>query len=207
MKRVSHFRHLSAVLAAAVLGLNAAAADNYPASDPPLPKLTEPGQTQDPSVYRDRREALMKEMGEGVAVIFAQGKDDGDGYRQSSDFFYLTGVHEARAALVLAPKERTYREFLVLPARDPEAERWTGERESIGEGLRKKYGFEKIYRSGLLDRLLVGLCARSPVCWQLALANHEYDEKSLDLEAYGKISAQLHGVSTKVKPYAIAKIR
>ncbi len=207
MRRVPHFQFLSALLAVVVLGRYAFAADRYPASDPPLPKLTEPGQTQEPSVYRDRRTALMKEMGEGVAVIFAQGQDDGDGYRQSSDFFYLTGVHEAGAALVLAPKERTYREFLLLPARDPEAERWTGERASIGEALRQKYGFAKIYRSSSLDHLLLGLCTRSPVCWQLALANRETGEKPLDLAAYGKISAQLTGVAIKAKPFAIAKLR
>jgi Xaa-Pro aminopeptidase len=149
----------------------------------------------------------MKEMGDGVAVIFSQGKEDGDGYRQSSDFYYLTGVQEADAALVLAPKERTYREFLLLPSRDPEAERWTGERESIGAALREEYGFEKIYRKGRLEGMLVGLCSRSPVCWQLAIANQEYEEQALDLQVYGKISGHLAGVSTKANPYAIARMR
>ena len=120
------------------------------ASDPPLPALTEPGQVLAPAVYRARREALMKAMGEGVAVVFGQGVEDGDGYRPNSDFFYLTGVLEENAILVLAPRERTYREFLLLPSRDPEAERWTGERESIGAELRAKYGFEKIHRTGRL---------------------------------------------------------
>src|SRR5947209_8441820 len=104
----------------ALMPFPVSAAESYPATDPPLPKLIEPSQTEDPSVYRARREALMKEMGEGIAVIFADGQEDGDGYRQGSDFFYLTGVNEAGAVLVLAPKERTYREFLFLPSRDPE---------------------------------------------------------------------------------------
>src|SRR5216110_2457777 len=141
----------------ALVVVSACAADNFPASDPTLPKLSEPGQTQDPSVYRARREALMKAMGEGVAVIYAEGMEDGDGYRQSADFFYLTGVHEEKAILVLAPRERTYREFLLLSNRDPEAERWTGEREPLGAALRKKYGFEKIARAGGLTRLVLDL--------------------------------------------------
>src|SRR5437016_6992928 len=70
----------------------APAAEIYPPTDPPLPTLIEPGQTEEPSVYRARRDALMKEIGEGVAVIFAKGHEDGDGFRQSSDFFFLTGV-------------------------------------------------------------------------------------------------------------------
>jgi Xaa-Pro aminopeptidase len=207
MNRIPRLRVLPALLAATLLSLQLHGADSYPASDPPLPKLIEPSQTQEPAVYRARREALMKEMGEGVAVIFAQGKEDGDGYRQGSDFFYLTGVTEEGAALVLAPKERTYREFLLLPSRDPEAERWTGERESIGGDLRAKYGFEKIYRKGRLEDMVVGFCARSPVCWQLSLANREQEETSLDLELYGKVSKRLAGVSTHAKPYAIAKMR
>src|SRR5580765_7882653 len=120
----------SSLLALAMVAIcdGTRAADEYPASDPPLPALSEPSQAESPQVYQERRKALMKEMGEGVAAIFAQGEEDGDGFRQSSDFFYLTGVTEAGAVLLLAPKERTYREYLFLPSRDPEAERWTGER-------------------------------------------------------------------------------
>src|SRR5262245_50716983 len=143
---------VSAVLTATALG-----GESYPPTDSPLPKLIEPSQTDDPPVYRARRAEVMKGMEEGVAVFFAEGREDGDGFRQSSDFFYLTGVSEEGAILVLAPKERTYREFLLLPSRDPEAERWTGERDAIGGALRRKYGFEKIYRNGWIMHIVLGL--------------------------------------------------
>src|SRR6185436_13030321 len=156
----------------------APAAESYPPTDPPLPALIEPGQTEEPSVYRARRDALMKEIGEGVAVLFAKGREDGDGYRQSSDFFFLTGVNEPDAVLVLAPKERTYREFLLLPSRDPEAERWTGERDSIGMALRKKSGFEKIFRTGRLMGLVMDLVARSPILWQISMAESGDEQKA-----------------------------
>lgn len=185
----------------------ARAAETYPASDPPLPKIIEPSQTQEPGVYRARREALMKEMSEGVAVIYSDGSEDGDGFRQSSDFYYLTGVSEAGAVLVLAPKERTFREFLLLPSRDPEAERWTGERESIGAALRNKYGFEKIFRAGRLAGLVRELAARSPVLWQVSFPEGGGDKKPADLELYGKISSQLAGVSTRPLPYTLARMR
>src|SRR6266704_6691480 len=148
-----------------VLSSHTRAAENYPATDPPLPNLIEPAQTEEPSVYRERRAALMDRMKEGVAVVYAEGEEDGDGYRQSSDFLYLTGVQEQGAILVLAPKERTYREFLLLPSRDPEAERWTGEREPLGAALRQKYGFEKISRAGGLMQFALTLAERSPVLW------------------------------------------
>jgi Xaa-Pro aminopeptidase len=169
-----------------------------PESDPPLPSLTVPGQVLAPAVYRARREALMKAMGEGVAVVFGQGSEDGDGYRPNSDFFYLTGVLEENAILVLAPKERTYREFLLLPSRDPEAERWTGERESIGAELREKYGFEKIHRTGRLSKLVLELTGRSPVLWQVVRPGTEYSsEKPRDLEFYREIGEKLPGVSIR----------
>jgi Xaa-Pro aminopeptidase len=200
-------RALPTVLAFSLAQLHLLAAEPYPATDPPLPGLIEPSQAQEPSAYRPRREALMKEMGEGIAVIYAQGEEDGDGYRQSSDFFYLTGVAERGAVLVLAPKERTYREFLLLPSRDPEAERWTGEREPIGAALRQKYGFEKIQRTGGLTRLVYDLAKRSPVLWQVSLPGMEGEMKTLDLELYGKISSKLAGASTRALPHTLARMR
>ncbi|HWY75935.1 MAG TPA: Xaa-Pro peptidase family protein [Verrucomicrobiae bacterium] len=178
----------------------------FPPTDPPLPSLSEPAQMEDPSVYKARREALMKEMGEGVAVIFAAGREDGDGYRQGSDFLYLTGVNEEGASLVLAPKERTYREFLLLPSRDPEAERWTGERDSIGGALRKKYGFEKIYRSGRLEGLVFDLARRSPTFWQVSMPEPG-EAKPADLEIYSRVSSKLTGISTKSLPFTLARMR
>lgn len=175
-------------------------------ADPTMPALIEPGQTQSPAVYAARREALMKAMGEGVAVVYAEGEDDAAGYRQSSDFFYLTGVEEKGAVLVLAPKERTYREFLFLPSRDPEAERWTGERDAISPALRAKYGFQKIYRNGSLLGSLLDLAGRSPALWQVTRPSASND-KPKDLELYAKIQQRIPGVSTKTLGWTLAKMR
>ena len=179
-----------------------------PASDPPLPTLIEPEQVLAPGVYRARREALMKEMGEGVAVIYGQGAEDGDGYRPNSDFFYLTGVVDENAILVLAPKERTYREFLLLVNRDPEAERWTGEREPLGAALREKYGFRKISRTSRLMTLMLDLAGRSPVLWQVSRPGTEYaSDKPRDLELYGKVGKQLPGVSVRSLGWSLDRMR
>ena len=185
----------------AAIGPTASPAD----ADPPLPVLTEPAQTEATGVYAARRAALMKEMGEGIAVVYADGKEDGDGYRQGSDFFYLTGVLEEGAVLVLAPKERTYREFLLLPNRDPEAERWTGARESIGASLRARYGFEKIYRTSRLLDLMLDLAGRSPVLWQVMRPSAT--EKPQDLELYGQVASRLPGVSTRTLGSTLARMR
>jgi len=181
-----------------------------PAADPPpLPALSEPGQTQAPTVYAERRRALMDAMGEGVAVVYSEGEEDGFGYRPSGDFFYLTGVEDAGAVLVLAPKERTYREFLFLKSRDPEAERWTGEREPLGAALRKKYGFERIFRdrnNGLLS-LVVNLATRSPTLWQVVRPTFDDDAKAKDLELYSKVGDKVPGMKVKSLGWTLATLR
>jgi len=180
-----------------------------PAADPPLPVLTEPAQTQALSVYAERRRALMDAMGEGVAVIHSEGQEDAFGYRQSGDFFYLTGIEDEDAVLVLAPKERTYKEFLFLKTRDPEWERWVGERAPLGEALRKRYGFEKIYRdrnSGLLG-LTMSLARRSPTLWQVVLPDPASDSKPKDLELYGKVADRVPGVTVKTLDWTLAQMR
>jgi Xaa-Pro aminopeptidase len=197
----------SAAFATSSFGQNSSGAEQYPSSDPPLPALSEPTQAELPQVYEERRKALMKEMGEGVAAIFAEGQEDGDGYRQSSDFFYLTGVVEPGAVLLLAPRERTYREFLFLPNRDPEAERWTGEREPLGAALRKKYGFEKIYRISYLQRFALEFASRSPIFCQVMNPPENQKSKPADLELYGQISAKLSGISTRPRTFALARMR
>ena len=144
-------------------------------------------------------------MGEGVAVVFAEGSEDGDGYRQGSDFYYLTGVVEPGAVLVLAPKERTYKEFLLLANRDPEAERWTGERESLGANLRARYGFEKISRTSRLQQLMLDLATRSPVLWQVSRPSPE--ARPADLELYSHVTARVPGVAVRTLGFTLSRMR
>ena len=193
---------LLAALCVCTLGLVTA----VHAADPPVPAVSEPNQTQATSVYAARRAALMKAMGDGVAAVYADGEEDYAGYRQSGDFFYLTGVQEKGAVLVLAPKERTYKEFLFLPSRDTEAERWTGEREPIAAALRAKYGFDKIMRTGSLMNTLIGVASRSPTFWQVVQPSGD-EGKPKDLEIYGKVQGKLPGVSTKTLRWTLAQMR
>ncbi len=109
------------------------------------------------SVYRERRDRVMKEMGGGIAVLYARGEEDRDGYRQDSDFYYLTGIDDPESVLVLAPEQRRYRHQLYLAPRDPEAERWTGERAPLSHALLEETGFDLIRRTPSLGRQLIGL--------------------------------------------------
>ena len=100
------------------------------------------------SVYRERRERVMKELGGCAAAIASTGEVTGivQEFRQDDDFFWLTGVSEPGAWLVLMPKAKYNRQILYLRSRDPEAERWTGPREPLSPALKDKYGVDAVHR-------------------------------------------------------------
>src|ERR1700759_4906832 len=73
-------------------------------------------------VYRDRRERVMREIDGCATAISAQGRT-GIGpvadFRQDDPFFWLTGINEPDAWLILQPKSKTLRTLLYLRPRDP----------------------------------------------------------------------------------------
>lgn len=80
--------------------------------------------------YRARREALAAKTNGGLVLLFADtSREDRD-----DNFYYLTGLENPGAALLIAPamaavegvSARPYTEILYLPARNPLQERWTG---------------------------------------------------------------------------------
>jgi Xaa-Pro aminopeptidase len=100
------------------------------------------------SVYRERRDRLIKALDGCMAVIGSQGEVSGitEDYRQDADFYWLTGINEPGAFLVFAPKAPFNKVTLFLKARDPEAERWTGPREPISPELKERYGVDQVRR-------------------------------------------------------------
>lgn len=149
-----------------------------------------------PQVYRERRQRLMAGMKSGVAVLLSAGSVDQTAAvaAQDSDFSYLTGIQdEAGAALVLAPTERTHREFLFLASRDPEVERYEGVRLPLDQSLRDRTGFERLGRSNRLGRTVVDLASRSGELHYLGpLADPEAPVPPV-LDLYGKVAARVPG--------------
>ena len=191
-----------------------------------LPALTHAGQVDDrlygspagtrpfgPEVYRERRQRLMQQMKGGIAVIYGAATLDtsnpvaGMG-RQISDFAYLTGiVDEPGAALILAPAERRFKEVLFLPNRNPEMERWEGERLPLGGALRERTGFEKVMRSGALGGTAVAMASRSKTLNYLGPLVGPDSPAPRELDLYGKIAARVPGTSISDQSGLIAAMR
>lgn len=147
----------------------------------------------DRSMFKARRAALLDSLGDGTAILYSKGTDDETGYRADGDFWYLTGLDEPGAILVLSP-EAIDKEVLLLPPRDIEAERWTGERPALSESLRTAWGFNRIYRTGSLDGVVVTCMKHSPKLHMISRLVGPSRDVPADLEYYKEVSARIPGV-------------
>ena len=103
----------------------------------------------DMSSYEERREAFVKAMGEGVAIIPAapqstRSNDVEYRYRQDNDLLYLTGFPEPNCLCVLSPQHEEERFILFVQPRDREKETWTGKRYGV-DGAREVFGADAAY--------------------------------------------------------------
>ena len=101
---------------------------------------------QPKEVYRARRKRLLEKVGGGSVVLWGAGDDRGYGdvgtFRQSSGFFYVTGVELPNAVMVLRPGEGG--DLLFLPPRNPNVEQWTGPKWGPGEDAAEELGFDEV---------------------------------------------------------------
>ena len=77
-------------------------------------------------------------------------------YRQDSDFWYLSGLPEPEAVLVLVPGRKHGETILFCRERDPEREGWDGPRAGQ-EGAVERFGMDDAYPIEDLDEILPGL--------------------------------------------------
>ena len=120
------------------LGFIAALAGETPVPAPPTPAF-----------FTAHRAAFLSKLPEGsIAVIHSApvGSDEVDVlYRQSSDFWYLTGLTEPDAVAVLRPGAAAGERYvLFVRPRDFSQEQWTGWRTGV-EGAKKDFGADRAY--------------------------------------------------------------
>lgn len=114
-----------------------------------------------PEEHRLRRMALQKSLPDGVVVLFGGSEGAGGGragFRQESNFFYLTGWREPGAVMLLAPGA----EVLFLPKPDARTLIYDGPRLSADDpNARELTGFQTVLpRSRLESEVLRALEAQ-----------------------------------------------
>lgn len=121
-----------------------------------------------PQVFQARRARLMHKLPNHSAALIpgaslvTRSRDSEYPFRQDSDFYYLTGMTEPDALLVLLPDDSDQggRCVMFCQDRDPTMEAWTGRRLGA-EGVVREHGIEQAFenaeREEQLKTLLSGL--------------------------------------------------
>ncbi|HKB16163.1 MAG TPA: aminopeptidase P N-terminal domain-containing protein, partial [Planctomycetota bacterium] len=112
--------------------------------------------------HEGRRKALAKAVGEGTILL--QGAEDTRNYlefRQSNDFWYLTGVETPAAALAIQTKDG--RATLFLPPADPLREQWEGPDLSVGKEAAEVTGIEDVRDVAEFEEFVGRLKGKGPL--------------------------------------------
>lgn len=109
-------------------------------------------------IYAARRAALVERTGAATVVIASapvavRNGDVEHEYRQSSDFYYLTGFDEPESVCVLSPGHAEHDFVLFVRPRDRAKETWTGRRAGV-EGAVENFGADAAYPISELDKWL-----------------------------------------------------
>lgn len=113
-----------------------------------------------------RRKALMDQIGDhAILVLYAAeprnyAKDVDWPFRQENDFFYLTGLTQPGATLVLAPAAGKMREMVFTPRPVPTRETWTGHMITVAEA-RETSGIQDVFEAAQLNSLLSTVIPRA----------------------------------------------
>ena len=110
------------------------------------------------STYAARRQAFLKQMGDGLAIFPAaptsiRSQDVEYRYRQNNDLYYLTGFPEPESLCLLSPNHDKEQFILFVRPRDKEKETWTGKRFGV-EGAQEFFGVDAAYTIEQLDEVL-----------------------------------------------------
>lgn len=147
------------------LALSKAKPANATSSKTALPELLPQPAAISAAEYRQRRHTLLAQLPDNAAVVLpgaglvTRSRDSEFAFRQNSDFYYLTGINEPDALLVLLPGRDEGASVVFCQDRDPTMEAWTGRRLGA-EGVVAEHGvdqaFENTDRDAYLSDLLAG---------------------------------------------------
>ena len=143
--------------------------------------------------YSTRRNALLKQIGDGVAIIptapeRVRNRDSHHPYRFDSYFWYLSGFPEPDAVIVLSGG-RTKKSILFCREKNEEREVWDGFRYGP-DAARDAFGFDEAYPFGVFEQMLPDLIANHKTIWHALGHDPAWD---------AKIVAALNAVRAQVR--------
>jgi Xaa-Pro aminopeptidase len=135
-------------------------------------------------IYAKRRKQLMQMMHDNSVAILpsaptlVRNRDVEHGFRQDSDFQYLSGFNEPESVIVLIPGRKQGEFVMFCRDRDPLKETWDGRRHGP-EGAVEQFGADDAYPIDHLEDILPGLMEdRESVYYTIGL-NPSFDKHVL----------------------------
>ncbi len=135
--------------------------------------------------YQARRRKLARRLpANSVALIPAASEviRNGDGhyrFRQSSDFYYLTGFNEPEALLVINSSRPSGTSVLFNRPHNPSEEQWTGKR--LGQADAPSYlGVDAAYSLEKLEETLPTLLSGKEAIYYPIAQNNDWDKRIVD---------------------------
>ncbi|MEE2886725.1 MAG: aminopeptidase P N-terminal domain-containing protein, partial [Planctomycetota bacterium] len=125
--------------------------------------LAMPAPTQEPTppipfeFFKQRRQALMQRLKTGVVVMRGSARSGAglNGFSQSENFYYLTGIVQQNAALILFPEQG--KDMLLVEPYSRFTAQWEGKRIVPSDDHAAKTRFDEIRAVTSLPRILRGL--------------------------------------------------
>lgn len=119
--------------------------------------------------FMRRRATLMERAGDGLIVLFGETMPlPGAHFHQGNDFYYLTGVEDPGAALILVPG--TKESYLFLPQQTPREELMGGANLLKDSKAKEKTGFTEIYQVSFFDEYIGRNLSRTGMLLHLRLS-------------------------------------
>lgn len=132
-------------------------------------------------IYAQHRRQLMRMMGENsiavlpAAPVLLRNRDVEYGFRQDSDFYYLSGFPEPESVIVLVPGRKQGQFILFVRDRDKKKETWDGRRYGP-EGAVEQFGADQAYPITDLEDILPGLMEHCESVYYTIGLNPEFDK-------------------------------
>jgi Xaa-Pro aminopeptidase len=129
-----------------------------------------------------RRQQVLERMGNRSIMLLLSAEprvynnDTNYHYRQENNLYYLTGIKQEKAVLMLAPGATRAKEILFLPERNPFSELWNG-RMMSREDARRISGIEEVWDMRSLGAVLAFLAPRAKSSLEKTLGLIKTDDR------------------------------
>jgi Xaa-Pro aminopeptidase len=168
-------------------------------------RLIGPTGTLPAEVYRKRRKLLMDTLKTGATLIINEARFEG--LREGMDFYYLTGIDEPGAALLLDPKSENV-EHLFLAPLDVEEERWNGERSILpAQAMELATGIKTLWRTKWMQDALLAACGHGDGLNFVGEFAAAPAPKPKVMTAYAEAVERTYGCEVKNKHGLLARLR